>query len=99
MSLLQVFEKVERDEVALQARYNLGNSRFRQGEYQKAIDAYESVLQEDPENKDARYNMSLARTMLAEAVVQEEEVPEEEQEKQEQDKQKQEKEKQEKKEQ
>jgi Ca-activated chloride channel family protein len=41
--------------------YNLGNAMARQGEFESAIDAYEHVLEIDPENADAEYNRDLLR--------------------------------------
>jgi Ca-activated chloride channel family protein len=46
---------------ALTARYNLGNARFKQGDYTGAIDAYEQVLAEQPDHADAHFNLTLAR--------------------------------------
>ncbi len=39
--------------------YNLGNAMARQGEFESAIDAYEQVLEIDPEHADAEYNRDL----------------------------------------
>ncbi len=39
--------------------YNLGNALARQGEFDAAIDAYEEVLERDPEHADAEYNRDL----------------------------------------
>ena len=39
--------------------YNLGNALARQGELESAIDAYEEVLEIDPDHADARYNRDL----------------------------------------
>jgi len=39
--------------------YNLGNAMARQGEFESAIDAFEQVLEIDPENMDAEYNRDL----------------------------------------
>jgi len=41
--------------------YNLGNAMAQQGEYDSAIDAYEEVLEMDPENEDARYNLDVVK--------------------------------------
>jgi Ca-activated chloride channel family protein len=46
--------------------YNLGNAMARQGEFESAIDAYEQVLEIDPDNVDAEYN----RDLLAQAQEQ-----------------------------
>lgn len=43
--------------------YNLGNAMARQGEFESAIDAYEQVLEIDPENEDAAYNRDLLKQM------------------------------------
>ena len=41
--------------------YNLGNAMARQGQFDSAIDAYEQVLEIEPDNDDARYNLELLR--------------------------------------
>ncbi|OIP37351.1 hypothetical protein AUJ95_08245 [Candidatus Desantisbacteria bacterium CG2_30_40_21] len=46
------------------ACYNQGNSCFRQENYQNAIDAYTRALKIDPNNRDAAYNLKLAKKML-----------------------------------
>lgn len=46
------------------AYYNLGNSFFKQEDYKSAIGAYEEALKIDPKDKDARYNLELAKKML-----------------------------------
>ena len=47
------------------AFYNLGNSFFRQEDYKSAICAYEEALKIDPKDKDAQFNLELAKKMLA----------------------------------
>ncbi|MDX1515356.1 MAG: VWA domain-containing protein [Woeseiaceae bacterium] len=44
--------------------YNLGNALAMQGELESAIDAYEQVLEMDPDNGDAAYNRDLLRSIL-----------------------------------
>jgi Ca-activated chloride channel family protein len=39
--------------------YNLGNAMARQGEFESAIDAYEQVLELDPDHEDAAFNRDL----------------------------------------
>jgi len=46
--------------------YNLGNAMAMQGDFETAIDAYEQVLEMDPENVDAEYNRDLLKQMLDE---------------------------------
>jgi Ca-activated chloride channel family protein len=41
--------------------YNLGNALAQQGEFDSAIDAYEQVLEANPDNEDARYNLDLVK--------------------------------------
>ncbi|MDH3907874.1 MAG: VWA domain-containing protein, partial [Gammaproteobacteria bacterium] len=43
--------------------YNLGNALARQGEFDSAIDAYEQVLEADPDNEDAAFNRDLLKQM------------------------------------
>ena len=44
--------------------YNLGNALARLGEFESAIDAYEEVLERDPNAEDAQYNRDLLQDML-----------------------------------
>jgi Ca-activated chloride channel family protein len=46
--------------------YNLGNALARQGEFESAIDAYEQVLEADPDNEDAAYNRDLLAQVMEE---------------------------------
>ncbi len=46
--------------------YNLGNALARQGELESAIDAYEQVLEADPDNEDAAFNRDLLQQMMQE---------------------------------
>ena len=41
--------------------YNLGNAMAQQGEFDSAIDTYEQVLEMDPQNEDAAYNLEVAK--------------------------------------
>ena len=44
--------------------YNLGNALARLGEFETAIDAYEQVLEVEPEMEDALYNRDLLKDLL-----------------------------------
>jgi len=44
--------------------YNLGNALAKLGEFESAIDAYEEVLEIDPDAEDAIYNRDLLKDML-----------------------------------
>ncbi|HEV7438596.1 MAG TPA: tetratricopeptide repeat protein [Methylobacterium sp.] len=48
--------------------YNLGNALARAGDYQAAVEAYDSALQFNPRDADAQANRSLVARMLAEAI-------------------------------
>ena len=43
--------------------YNLGNAMAFQGELDAAIDAYEQVLEMEPDNEDAAYNLDVVRNL------------------------------------
>ncbi len=51
--------------------YNLGNALALQGKLETAIDAYEQVLEKDPNDADAEYNRDLLKAMLEEQEQQE----------------------------
>ena len=51
--------------------YNLGNAMARQGEFDSAIDAYEQVLELDPDDEDAAYNRDLLRQLQQQQQQQE----------------------------
>lgn len=48
----------------IRSLYNLGNALARMGEFESAIDAYEEVLELDPDSEDALYNRDLLQDML-----------------------------------
>ncbi len=43
--------------------YNMGNALAMQGELDKAIDAYENVLELEPDNEDAQHNLDLVKSL------------------------------------
>ncbi len=53
--------------------YNLGNALALQGEFETAIDAYEQVLEMDPDDVDAEYNRNLLQDLLQEQEQQQQE--------------------------
>jgi Ca-activated chloride channel family protein len=58
--------------------YNLGNALARQGEFESAIDAYEQVLEMDPDDIDAEYNRDLLKELMAQQEQQQQEGEQEE---------------------
>lgn len=46
------------------ATYNRGNALARAGKLEEAIDAYNSVLENDPDNEDAAFNRDLVKQLL-----------------------------------
>jgi Ca-activated chloride channel family protein len=42
------------------ARYNQGNALFRENKWKEAIDAYKDSLRANPQDEDAKYNLSVA---------------------------------------
>ena len=53
--------------------YNLGNALAMQGDFETAIDAYEQVLEMDPDDVDAAYNRDLLKELQAERESQQQE--------------------------
>jgi len=53
--------------------YNLGNALARQTKFEFAIDAYEEVLELEPDNEDAAYNRDLLKMLLEQQAEQEQE--------------------------
>lgn len=46
------------------ANYNLGNTYMSEKKWQEAIDAYKKTLRDNPQDADAKYNLSYAQQML-----------------------------------
>jgi len=70
---------VEREEVKADALYNLGNSDYKRGDYEGAIEAYEAALKLRPNDEDTLHNFALAKQMIEESTtetLQEEETEE-----------------------
>lgn len=49
------------DKIRGQAFYNLGNSAYRQGDLQKAVDYFRTALDSNPDDEDAKYNLEFVR--------------------------------------
>ena len=48
---------------SVRSRYNLGNALAMQGKLDAAIEAYEAVLEVEPDHEDARYNLELVKSL------------------------------------
>jgi Ca-activated chloride channel family protein len=57
--------------------YNLGNALAKQGELESAIDAYEQVLEINPDDVDAAYNRDLVKELLEQQQQEQEGEPQE----------------------
>jgi Ca-activated chloride channel family protein len=55
---------VEREEVKADALYNRGNSDYKRGDYDGAIEAYEAALKLRPNDEDTLHNFALAKQMV-----------------------------------
>ncbi len=84
----QAVEKLTRalntTDIGLEAsvHYNLGNTHYWMGDYQKAITSYENSLRINPDDMDAKYNLELARRMLKENMDKECKQPQDQQQQQ-----------------
>lgn len=58
------FAEVKNAKLKTAAMYNAGNSQMQQKKWQAAIDNYEQVLLQEPDNSDAKFNLELAKKML-----------------------------------
>ncbi len=56
--------------------YNLGNALAKLGEFESAIDAYEQVLEMQPDNEDAAYNRDLLEELMEQQEQQEQQQSE-----------------------
>jgi Ca-activated chloride channel family protein len=63
----EMFKASKREEVALNAAYNLGNSLAQQQKFQEAVTAYKDVLERWPECTKAKENLELIKSMMQES--------------------------------
>jgi tetratricopeptide (TPR) repeat protein len=78
----ELAEKAVDKNLREKAFYNLGNSFFKQEDYKSAIGAYEGALKIDPKDKDAQFNLELAKKMLTMPKKQKDKQKDKEKEKQ-----------------
>lgn len=48
----------------IKSQFNKGNAHFMQKQYGESIESYKMVLENDPDNKNAQYNLKIAQKML-----------------------------------
>lgn len=60
----KMFRESSREEVALSAAYNLGNTLVQQQKFTEAIEAYEEVLQKNPDHLQAKENLALVKKLM-----------------------------------
>ncbi len=53
-------------ELSAKAFYNIGNAYFQQNKLKESIEAYKKALELNPNDRDAKYNLELARAKLKE---------------------------------
>ena len=63
-SFSSVMRRTEDDDMRFRAAYNMGNSMFKQGDFESAVTHYKTALIHNPENEDAQYNLELALRAL-----------------------------------
>lgn len=54
---LEIASKTQDPKLKAQALYNYGNAQYRLGNFEKAIESYKKVLDIDPGDEDAKYNL------------------------------------------
>jgi tetratricopeptide (TPR) repeat protein len=67
--------------------FNIGNSYFKQDKLQESIESYVTSLELNPDDKDAKYNLELARAKLKEMADKQQQQPQPNQQQQSGDKQ------------
>lgn len=61
------------------AAYGVGNAQFRQQQLAQAVESYERVLEIDPDDMDAKFNLELAQLLLNQAAQNAEDQEQQEQ--------------------
>jgi len=54
-----VLRRTKNNEIRFKTLYNLGNTTFKQGDFQSAYEFYKQAVMSYPNNEDARYNLEL----------------------------------------
>ncbi len=57
------------DRIRFKSHFNAGNAYFSKGDYKSAVQSYENALNIKPYDKDARFNLELAKKMLEQKNV------------------------------
>ena len=54
-----VLRRSDNEEIQFRAAYNLGNTAFKEGNFESAVEQYKEALLSNPESEDAKYNLEL----------------------------------------
>ncbi|MCY3663821.1 MAG: tetratricopeptide repeat protein [bacterium] len=73
------------DELRAQALYNLGNSAYRQGKLEDAVDFYMASLEANPDDLDAKFNLEFVREEMRQRQQQNQDQNQQQNEQQEQE--------------
>lgn len=76
--------KAQDSKLKAQALYNYGNAQYRLGNFEKAIDSYKKVLEIDPSDQDAKYNLEFLQKQKSQFEKKDQERKKENQKKQDQ---------------
>ncbi len=63
--LEQALAQAKEPEMKAKILYNYGNAKYRLGDFEKAIEAYKKVLDINPKDKDAKYNLEFLQQKKA----------------------------------
>ena len=55
-----VLRRSDNEEIQFKAAYNIGNTAFKEGNFESAVEQYKEALLSNPESEDAKYNLELA---------------------------------------
>lgn len=70
-----VMRRTQDRNVRFMAAYNLGNTTFKQGDYESAAAYYKQALSDDPTSEEARYNLELSLRAIEQMKQKQSEAP------------------------
>ncbi|MCK5218299.1 tetratricopeptide repeat protein, partial [bacterium] len=63
-AIMQYDRALKADASMYEAHYNMGNALMRLRQYKQAVTAYEEALERQPNDKDIKHNLEIARKQL-----------------------------------